>query len=71
MSLADRRTAALAELARQRPAGPHPWHAETKPSGDVPDDPWEAAAYFAERGYDLAGSLPLDQLLDGREEASP
>lgn len=50
MSLADRRAAALTALARQSPADPHRWPDETKPSGDIPDDPQQAAAYLAARG---------------------
>lgn len=48
MSLADRRTAALNALTRrQPPARQQRYPGETQPSGDLPDDPWQAEAYLA------------------------
>ena len=49
MSLADRRAAALSALGRRKPPAPQRYPGETQPSGDMPDDPWKVAAYFAER----------------------
>lgn len=47
MSLADRRTAALNVLARRQPPAGQRYPGETQPSGDLPDDPWQAEAYLA------------------------
>jgi hypothetical protein len=49
MSLADRRTAALNALARRTPPAQQRYPGETQPSGDMPDDPWQAEAYLAAR----------------------
>lgn len=49
VSLADRRTAALNTLARRTPPAQQRYPGETQPSGDMPDDPWQAAAYLAAR----------------------
>lgn len=49
MSLAARRAAALDALARRRPPAGQRFPGETQPSGDMPDDPWEAEVYLAER----------------------
>jgi hypothetical protein len=46
-SLADRRTAALTALAQRTPPAPQRYPGETQPSDDLPDDPWQAAAYLA------------------------
>lgn len=47
MSLADRRTAALHALHRRPPTTAPRFPGETQPSGDLPDDPWQAEAYRA------------------------
>ncbi|MFJ6659686.1 hypothetical protein ACIQNG_25535 [Streptomyces sp. NPDC091377] len=49
MSLADRRAAALTALAHQTPPAPaqQRYPGETRPSGDLPEDPWRAAAHLA------------------------
>jgi hypothetical protein len=47
MSLAARRTAALATLARRTPPARQRFPGETQPSGDLPDDPRRAEAYLA------------------------
>lgn len=58
MSLADRRAAALNALAaRQQPAR-RGYPGETQPSGDLPDDPWQAAARLDERDAALATEDP-------------
>jgi len=49
MSLADRRTTALNALARRTPPAQQRYPGETQPSGDLPDDPWQAEAYLAAR----------------------
>lgn len=49
MSLAARRAAALAALASRQPPAGQRFPGETQPSGDMPDDPWEAEVYLAER----------------------
>jgi hypothetical protein len=46
-SLADRRTAALTALALRTPPAQQRYPGETQPSGDMPDDPWQAEAYLA------------------------
>jgi hypothetical protein len=46
-SLADRRTAALTALAQRTQRDQQRYLGETQPSGDLPDDPWQAAAYLA------------------------
>ncbi|MFJ4682016.1 hypothetical protein [Streptomyces sp. NPDC088789] len=46
MSLADRRAAALIALAHQTPPDQQRYPGETRPSGALPDDPWQAAAYL-------------------------
>ena len=45
--LADRRAAALNALARRTPPAQQRYPGETQPSGDLPDDPWQAEAYLA------------------------
>lgn len=45
-SLDDRRTAALNALARRTPPAQR-YPGETQPSGDLPDDPWQAEAHLA------------------------
>lgn len=47
--LADRRTAALNALAQRTPPAQQRYPGETQPSGDMPDNPWQAAAYSAAR----------------------
>jgi hypothetical protein len=49
VSLADRRAAALDQLARRTPSQEQRYPGETRPSGDMPEDPWEAARYLAAR----------------------
>ena len=49
MSLAARRAAALDALARRHPPAGQRFPGETQPSGDLPDDPWQAEVYLAER----------------------
>ena len=46
-SLANRRTAALNTLAQRTPPAQQRYPGETQPSGDLPDDPWQAEAYLA------------------------
>jgi hypothetical protein len=46
-SLADRRTAALGALAHRTPPARQRYPGETQPSGDLPDDPRQAAAHLA------------------------
>lgn len=48
-TLDDRRAAALTALRRRTPPPAQRYPGETRPSGDMPEDPWEAEAYFAER----------------------
>lgn len=55
---AGRRAAALNALARRTsPARPR-FPGETQPSGDLPDDPWQAAAYLAATRWLDDGPLP-------------
>ena len=63
MSLAARRAAALNALARRQPSAGQRFPGETQPSGDMPDDPWEAEVYLAERDCldDAAPSTPPPQ----------
>ncbi|WP_237313825.1 hypothetical protein [Streptomyces sp. AMCC400023] len=49
MSLDERRAAALTALGRRTPPARQRYPGETQPSGDMPDDPWQAEAYLAER----------------------
>lgn len=49
MTLAERRAVALEELSRREPPARQRYPGETQPSGDMPDNPWQADAYFAER----------------------
>lgn len=49
MSLDERRSAALTALRQRTPPSVQRYPGETRPSGDMPEDPWEAEAYFAER----------------------
>ncbi|MEU2780571.1 hypothetical protein [Streptomyces sp. NPDC007110] len=46
-SLYARRTAALAALEQRTPPARYRYPGETQPSGDLPDDPRQAAAYLA------------------------
>lgn len=46
-TLADRRAAALQALARREPPARQRYPGETQPSGDLPNDPWQAEAYLA------------------------
>ena len=46
-SLADRRAAALNALTRRTPPAQQRYPGETQPSGELPDDPWQAEAYLA------------------------
>lgn len=46
-NLANRRTAALNALAQRTPPAQQRYPGETQPSGDLPDDPCQAAAYLA------------------------
>jgi hypothetical protein len=47
VSLADRRAAALNTLAHRTPPARQCYPGETQPSGDLPDDPGQAAAHLA------------------------
>lgn len=47
MNLDDRCTAALTALTRRTPPAQQRYPGETQPSGDLPDDPRQAAAYLA------------------------
>ncbi|MFJ6069109.1 hypothetical protein ACIQHU_39470 [Streptomyces tendae] len=49
MTLADRRTAALAALTRRQPPVHDPYPGETRPSGDMPVDWREALAWLDAR----------------------
>ena len=46
-SLANRRTAALNTLAQRTPPARQRYPGETQPSGDMPDDPWQAETLLA------------------------
>jgi hypothetical protein len=46
-SFADRRTAALGALAHRTPPARQRYPGETQPSGDLPDNPGQAAAHLA------------------------
>lgn len=48
-SFDERRAAALRALSRRTPPPVQRYPGETRPSGDMPEDPWRAEAYFAER----------------------
>ena len=58
MSLADRRTAALTRLAGKQPPAQQRYPGETQPSGDMPDNPWQAEAYLAARDCADDTNLP-------------
>lgn len=59
MTLADRQAAALAALRRRAAATPQRFPGETQPSGDLPEDPWEAEAYLAStRWLDIDSADP-------------
>ena len=60
MNLAERRAAALTALARREPPAQQRYPGETQPSGDMPDDPWQAEAYLAERDCLYADVLPVE-----------
>jgi hypothetical protein len=47
VTLADRRTAALNALAHRTPPDRQYSPGETQPSGDLPDDPGQAAVHLA------------------------
>ena len=65
-TLADRRAAALQALARRTPPARQRCPGETQPSGDRPDDPWQAGAYLAATRWldDAADCEPIWDLDD-------
>lgn len=52
MSLTERRAAALNALSHRTATPPERFPGETQPSGDLPEDPWQAEAYLARCDHD-------------------